>query len=137
MPHLTVLYTANLEQTPGVDLDRLCRNLADAMLAVRDEKDQAVFPVGGVRVLAYPSIHYAVADGKRDYLFIYMNLRMGRGRSELAQQRAGNAILAAAKADLAAAFEQQHIGLTVQVDEGPEVFDARHSTIHPLFRKEP
>jgi len=29
----------------------------------------------------------------------------------------------------------RHIGLTVQVDVGAEVFDAKHSTLHPLFQK--
>jgi 5-carboxymethyl-2-hydroxymuconate isomerase len=32
-------------------------------------------------------------------------------------------------------FASRYIGLTLQVDEGQEVFDAKHSTIHPLFRK--
>ena len=30
-------------------------------------------------------------------------------------------------------FDKRHIGITLQVDEGPEVFDAKHSNIHPLF----
>ena len=38
MPHLVILYTPNLE--PKTDLTALCRALADAMLAVRDEGDQ-------------------------------------------------------------------------------------------------
>jgi 5-carboxymethyl-2-hydroxymuconate isomerase len=29
----------------------------------------------------------------------------------------------------------EHMGLTVQIDEGHEVFDAKHSTLHPLFNK--
>jgi 5-carboxymethyl-2-hydroxymuconate isomerase len=28
-----------------------------------------------------------------------------------------------------------HLGLTVQVDVGSEVFDAKHSTLHPLFNQ--
>ena len=27
------------------------------------------------------------------------------------------------------------VGVTLQIDEGPEVFDARLSNIHPLFTK--
>jgi 5-carboxymethyl-2-hydroxymuconate isomerase len=134
MPHLTLLYTRNLDSDPTVDLDGLCRRLADAMLAVRDEEDRQVFPTGGVRVLAFPAAHSAVADGKHDYAFLYLNLRMGRGRSPAVQQRAGQAISAAARAALAPLFEKRYVGLTVQVDEGPEVFDGKHSTIHPLFR---
>ena len=134
MPHLVVLYTGNLDAE--TNMKALCRNLADAMLAVRDERAQQVYPTGGVRVLAYPATHYAVADGQRDYAFVYLNLRMGRGRSEAVKQRAGEALLAAAKAHFEPLFATRYIGLTLQIDEGQEVFDAKHSTIHPLFRKD-
>jgi len=134
MPHLVVLYTGNLETE--LDMKGLCRSLADTLLAVRDERAQPVFPTGGVRVLAYPAAHYTVADGQRDYAFVYLNLRMGRGRSEAAKQRAGEALLAAAKAHLQPLFAKRYLGLTLQIDEGQEVFDGKHSTIHPLFRKE-
>jgi 5-carboxymethyl-2-hydroxymuconate isomerase len=134
MPHLVVLYTGNLETE--LDMKALCRSLADTLLAVRDERAQPVFPTGGVRVLAYPAAHYAVADGERDYAFVYLNLRMARGRSEAEKQRAGEALLAAAKAHLQPLFAKRYLGLTLQIDEGQEVFDGKHSTIHPLFRKE-
>ena len=133
MPHLIVLYSANLESE--TDMSALCRRLADAMLTVQDEQGQQVFPTGGVRVFAYPASHYAVADGQRDYAFVYLNLRMGRGRTAAIKQRAGETVLAAAKAHFEPLFATRYIGLTLQVDEGQEVFDAKHSTIHPLFRK--
>src|SRR5215472_1087837 len=132
MPHLVVLYTGNL--AAHTDMNALCRRLADAMLGVRDERAQQVYPTGGVRVLAYPAQHYAVADGQHDYAFVYLNLRMGRGRSAAVKQQAGEALLAAARAHLEPLFASRYLGLTVQVDEGQEVFDAKHSSIHPLFR---
>ena len=135
MPHLVILYTSNLE--PDADIGALCRLMADTMLAVRDEAGQQVFPTGGTRVLAYPATHFAVADGKGDYAFVYLNLRMGRGRSSATHQHIGQALLASAQAHFAAVFEQRHIGVTLQVDEGPEVFDAKHSPLHPLFQKAP
>jgi 5-carboxymethyl-2-hydroxymuconate isomerase len=133
MPHLVILYTDNLE--PETDMSALCRRLADAMLTVRDENSQQVYPTGGVRVFAYPASHYAVADGQRDYAFVYLNLRMGRGRSAAVKQRAGETLLEAVKAHFEPLFAKRYIGLTLQIDEGQEVFDAKHSTIHPLFRK--
>jgi len=65
---------------------------------------------------------------------VYLNLRMGRGRSGPVKQRAGEVLLAAAKAHFAPLFATSHIGITLQIDEGQEVFDAKHSTIHALFR---
>jgi 5-carboxymethyl-2-hydroxymuconate isomerase len=133
MPHLTILYTPDLESLS--DISDLCRKLADTMLAQRDEAGAAVFPPGGVRVLAYPAAHSAVADGRRDYSFAYLNLRMGRGRSELVRKQAGDALAATARSHFGELFEQRPLGVTIQIDEGAEVYDAKHSTIHPLFAK--
>ena len=142
MPHLVILYTPNLDAE--TDLSVLCRALADTMLGLKDETNKPVFPPGGVRVLAYPAAHNAVADGgaagraaggSGDYAFAYLNLRMGRGRSEAVRQQAGEAISATAQAHFAPLFAKRALGLTVQVDEGLEVFDAKHSSLHPLFQK--
>jgi 5-carboxymethyl-2-hydroxymuconate isomerase len=134
MPHLVVLYTPNLEA--GADISGLCRKLADAMLAVRDEEGQQVFPTGGTRVLAFAANHYAVADSQRDYAFVYLNLRMAAGRSAATQQRSGDAVAAIARAHFEALMKERLVGITVQVDcNGQQVFDAKHSNIHPLFAK--
>ena len=131
MPHLVILYTPQLDAE--TDMTALCRTLADTMLALRDEAGKQVFPTGGTRVLAYPAAHHAVADGQRDYAFAYLNIRMARGRSDAVKKQAGDALLAAAKSHLAPVFERRLLGLTLQIDEGAEVFDGKLSTIHPLF----
>ena len=142
MPHLVILYTGQLDQE--VEMKALCRHLADAMLTVRDEDGKPVFPTGGVRVLAYPAAHHAVADGGAagqaaggtgDYAFAYLNVRMARGRSAATQQRAGDTLLAVAQAFFAPVMARRHIGITLQIDEGHEVFDAKLSNLHPLFNK--
>ncbi|NDY92482.1 5-carboxymethyl-2-hydroxymuconate isomerase [Ideonella livida] len=147
MPHLVILYTANLDRPVaegGSDLGALCRALADTLLAARDEDGRAVFPPGGVRVLAYPAAHWAVADGGAagqaagqggDYAFAYLNLRMGRGRSAAVHRAVGQALEATAQAHFAPLLATRPIGVTLQIDEGPEVFDAKHSSLHPLFKK--
>ncbi len=156
MPHLVILYTGQLDAE--VNMTPLCRQLADAMLTVQDEAGQQVFPTGGTRVLAYPAAHYAVADGGAagraaaasvpstvtstdpgtdpgDYAFVYLNLRMGRGRTEATQQRAGQALLSVVQSFFAPVMARRHIGITLQIDVGAEVFDAKHSNLHPLFNK--
>ena len=134
MPHLVILYTPNLDA--ATDMTALCRALADTMLAVQDESGQQVFPTGGTRVLAYPAAHYAVADGQRDYAFVYLNLRMGTGRTDATKKRAGDAILARAAAHFDSIMKERLVGITVQVDESPgQVYDGKHSNLHPLFQK--
>ena len=142
MPHLVILYTANLDAE--TDMTALCRSLADTMLAAHDDAGQQVFPPGGTRVLAYPAPHYAVSDGGAagraaggagDYAFVYLNLRMAQGRSPATHKRVGDALLMATKAHFQPVFHTRHIGVTLQIDEGDEVFDAKHSNLHPLFKK--
>jgi len=133
MPHVVILYTPNLEAE--TDMTALCRALAGAMQSVRDEAGKPVFPTGGIRVLAYPAAHFAVADGSGNFGFCWLNLRMGRGRSAAVQQAAGEALTDAARAHFAPLLGQRHLGLTLQVDEGPEVFDAKFGNLHDLFRK--
>jgi 5-carboxymethyl-2-hydroxymuconate isomerase len=148
MPHLVIYYTANLDHE--TDMTALCRSLADTMLGIQDEQQKQVFPTGGTRVLAFPAPHYAVADGGAagraaqthtgtasgdagDYAFVYLNLRMGRGRTSAIHKMVGDALLLATKTHFQPVFIQRHIGITLQIDEGQEVFDAKHSNLHPLF----
>jgi 5-carboxymethyl-2-hydroxymuconate isomerase len=133
MPHLVILYTGQLDAE--TDMTALCRGLADTMLGVHDDAGGQVCPTGGTRVLAYPAAHHAVADGTRDYAFVYLNLRMARGRSDNVKKRAGEALLEVAKAHFAPLLATRHIGVTLQIDEGMEVFNAKHGNIHPLFTK--
>ena len=132
MPHLVILYTPNLETK--IDMGKLCRSLADTMLTQLDEAGRQVFPTGGTRVLAYPAAHYAVADGKRDYGFVYLNLRMGAGRSDAIKKEAGRALIDCARAFFDPVLDNNLLGLTLQIDEGTQVFDGKLGNLHPLFQ---
>ncbi|WJD72320.1 5-carboxymethyl-2-hydroxymuconate isomerase [Pseudomonas asiatica] len=134
MPHLVLLYTPDLEAE--ADIPGLCRALADCMLEQRDDTGKAVFPTGGTRVLAYPAAHCAVADGQGNYGFLYANLRMGTGRSAGVHKAVGDSLLKVLKERLGALLEQRPIGLTLQIDESQaQVYDAKHSSLHPLFNR--
>lgn len=132
MPHLVIYYTGQLDEL--TDMTVLCRALADTMQLQRDETGKPVFPTGGIRVLAYPAAHWAVADGQGDYGFVYLNLRMGRGRSEAVHKAVGEALSAVAREHFATLIASRPVGVTLQIDVGPEVFDAKHSSLHPLFK---
>ena len=134
MPHCVILYTPNIDAK--TDVPALCRKLADTMLTIRDEAGKQVFPTGGTRVPAYPAAHYAVADGEEDYAFVYINVRMGTGRSDAVKKNAGDTLLEVVKRHFAPVFDSSLIGITLQIDESPgQVYDAKHSTLHPLFNK--
>ncbi|MFT0182763.1 5-carboxymethyl-2-hydroxymuconate isomerase [Pseudomonas benzopyrenica] len=133
MPHLTLLYSPDLEGT--AELPALCRALADTLLAQRDPAGKAIFPIGGVRVLAYPAAHAAIADGQGDYGFLYANLRVGAGRAPELHRQVGDALLATLEQHLSALLERRPVGITLQIDESPgQVYEGKRSSLHPLFR---
>jgi 5-carboxymethyl-2-hydroxymuconate isomerase len=131
MPHIVIHYTAPL--AAETDFSRLCRGLADAMLAQRDEAGKPVFPPGGVRVYAVAAEHHAVGDGAYDDAFVYLNLRMARGRSPAVVQRVGAALAEVTRAHFAPLLATRPLGLTFQVDEGAEVFDAKLGNLHARY----
>ena len=60
---------------------------------------------------------------------------MASGRSDAIKQQVGQAVLAALKSHVAPLLERLHVGFTLQIDEGHEVFDAKLSSLHPLFNR--
>jgi 5-carboxymethyl-2-hydroxymuconate isomerase len=135
MPHVVIQYSANLET--GVDMPALCRDIAAVLIAQKDEAGGPLFPPGGTRVLAYPAQVYAVADGKGDYGFCYINIRVAEGRTQASLKKSGDAVLAKVQSRFADRFAKDLVGVTIQIDEsGPgQVYDAKHNNLHPLFNK--
>jgi 5-carboxymethyl-2-hydroxymuconate isomerase len=76
-----------------------------------------------------------VADGSGDHGFLYFNLRMAQGRGAAVHQAVGEALRDTARAHLAPLLQDRHLGLTLQIDEGREVFDAKFGNLHALFNK--
>jgi 5-carboxymethyl-2-hydroxymuconate isomerase len=137
MPHIVIHYTPNLESQSN--MGTLCRSLADAMLSVQDE-GKPVFPIGGTRVFAHPAAHFAVAQGTppsgKQFGFVYVSLRMAKGRSAQVHEAVGAAVSQAIKQHFAALLEKHLVGVTFQIDEGHEVFDLKYSSLHPYFQKD-
>jgi 5-carboxymethyl-2-hydroxymuconate isomerase len=132
MPHVVIHYTPNIE----ADMDALCRELADSLVEQKDEGGGPLFPPGGTRVMAYPAAHYAVADGRQDYAFVYINVKIASGRSEASKTRAGDAMMEKVRARFAGLFAKRLIGITLQIEESPgQVYDGKHNNLHPLFGK--
>ena len=122
MPHLTIEYSENLEE--NLDLSAFCAALRDAMVAT------GIFPLGGIRVRAFPCRTYVIADGDLRYAYMNMICRVGRGRDEATRSAAAEVIYAAAESFLQEAVTQP-IALSLDFDELPEVTSLkRFNTIH-------
>ena len=121
----------------------LCRKAGRHHAGVRDEQGQTGVPHrrhararvpggalrGGGRRLG------RLRSGRRWQLrLLSSNLRMAKAAAPPVHEARGQAVEAATKAHFAEHLATRHIGITLQIDEGHEVFDAKNSSLHPLFQ---
>lgn len=126
MPHLTIDYSANVEQ--HVDIDGFCKAMHAAMVAA------GLFELGGIRVRALCAQHYVVADGDPRNAYVHMSLRIGAGRTLEQRKHAGAAIFEAARDFLDGLFETPHFALSLAMDELDPDLNWKKNSMHARLR---
>lgn len=122
MPHLTIEYSANLEDE--VEMSEFCAAMRDAMIAT------GIFPLGGIRVRAFACNTYVIADGDPAYAYVHMTCRVGHGRAEDVRLDAATVIYDAAEAFLHARVTRP-LAISLDLDElDPATSLKRYNTIH-------
>jgi 5-carboxymethyl-2-hydroxymuconate isomerase len=132
MAHLTLEYSANLRA--GGDFGGLCAKLAACMAAQRDG-DQAIFPIGGIRVRATACEDYCIADGAPDAGFVHAILKMGAGRSEAVRKATCAALFEVLEQHFASQFATQGLALSLEASEFSEAGTWKHNNLHARFKK--
>lgn len=92
MPHLTIEYSANVGAS--VDMAAFCRTMRDAMM------ETGIFPLGGIRVRAFPCEIYVIADDDPSMGYLNMICRIGAGREEKVRLAAAEQLYEAAEKHL-------------------------------------
>ena len=114
MPHLAIEYSSNLESV--VDVSSFCDCLRRAAVEIE------AFPLAGVRVRAFATDHYSIADGNQNHGFIDISIRLRGGRSLEVRKAATEQIFEAAKAFLAPVMATLSIALSLEMrDIDPEL----------------
>ena len=126
MPHLTIEYSANLENHS--DIAGLCLALHRAM------GDTGMFELGAIRVRAVHCTDYAIADLLPENMFADLRLRIGAGRTQDEKHRAGETIFAAASLYFARLFAAPHFALTLDIVETDVMVNWKKNAIHPRLR---
>lgn len=126
MPHFTMEYSANLDET--VDFDGLCKAVHATILS------RGLFELGAVRVRALRAEAYAVADLLPENGFIDMSFRIGKGRSPEEKKQTGEAIFATVTDFLAPLFQTPHFALTLEIREIDAELSWKKNAIHPRLR---
>ena len=122
MPHLTIEYSANIEA--AVDMAAFCRAMRDAMAGT------GVFPLGGIRVRAFPCGTYVIADGDPSLGYLHMICRVGAGRDEATRLKAAEHLYDAAEEFLKPLISFP-FALSLDLDElHPVTSLKRFNTIH-------
>ena len=123
MPHLKIEYTPNIEAQ--AQMGALCKKRACTLVEMEDGHGRSLFPFDGTRVLMYPAVHFAVADGEQDKAFVYLNLRIAPGRNAEQVKSAGEALLAVTREHLGPLVAQRPLRVTLHIDVGNPVYEGK------------
>ncbi len=128
MPHFSIEYSANLDAR--VDMAEVCEVVRKAA------SETGIFPIGGIRVRAIRCEHYAIADGKPDYGFLAMLLRLGEGRDLPARQKAGAHVFKALSAHLDPIFASSKFALSFDMQINDAATSWKRNNIHDALKAE-
>ncbi|MBR0872220.1 5-carboxymethyl-2-hydroxymuconate Delta-isomerase [Bradyrhizobium tropiciagri] len=128
MPHFTLEYSANLD---GI-LD-----MGETVEVVRKAAvETGIFPLGGIRVRAVRCEHYAIADGRGNYGFLDMVLRLGEGRDLATRKTAGEHIFRKLSAHLDPAFAKSKFALSFDMQINDKETSWKRNNIHDALKVE-
>jgi 5-carboxymethyl-2-hydroxymuconate isomerase len=128
MPHFTIEYSANLEGR--VDIAAVVELVRNAAVQT------GIFPLGGIRVRAIKCEHYAIADGRRNYGFLDMVLRLGEGRDLPTRKQAGEHIFKTLSAYLDPVFANSKFALSFDMQINDKETSWKRNNIHDTLKVE-
>ena len=128
MPHFTIEYSANLDSR--LDIGAVCEVVRKAAA------ETGVFPVGGIRVRAVRCEHYAIADGRKDYGFLAMLLRLGEGRDLATRKTAGEHVFRVLSSHLDPVFASSKFALSFDMQINDKDTSWKRNNIHEALKAE-
>jgi 5-carboxymethyl-2-hydroxymuconate isomerase len=98
--------------------------------------ETGIFPLGGIRVRAIKCEHYAIADGRSNYGFLDMVLRLGEGRDLPTRQKAGEHVFKALSAHLDPVFANSKFALSFDMQINDKETSWKRNNIHDALKVE-
>jgi len=128
VPHFTLEYSANLD-------DRV--DMAEVVEIVRRAAvETGIFPLGGIRVRAVRCEHYAIADGRPEFGFLDMVLRLGEGRDLAARKKAGDHIFNTLSRYLDPVFANSKFAVSFDMQINDKETSWKRNNIHEALKAE-
>ncbi|WP_434523970.1 5-carboxymethyl-2-hydroxymuconate Delta-isomerase [Photorhabdus asymbiotica] len=128
MPHFYAECTENIREQ--ANLPELFSKVNQALA------ETGIFPLGGIRSRAIWLDTWHMADGKHDYAFVHMTLKIGAGRSLESRQQVGEMLFTLIKEHFASLMARQYLALSFTMEELDPVLNYKQNNVHALFRKE-
>ncbi|AFM58352.1 5-carboxymethyl-2-hydroxymuconate Delta-isomerase [Enterobacter cloacae subsp. cloacae] len=125
MPHFIAECTDNIREQ--ADLPGLFAKVNEALAAT------GIFPLGGIRSRAHWLDTWQMADGKQDYAFVHMTLKIGAGRSLESREAVGEMLFALIKAHFADLMAARYLALSFELDELHPTLNYKQNNVHALF----
>ncbi|MEG5636369.1 5-carboxymethyl-2-hydroxymuconate Delta-isomerase [Enterobacter bugandensis] len=126
MPHFIAECTDNIRQQ--ADLPGLFAKVNEALAAT------GIFPIGGIRSRAHWLDTWQMADGKHDYAFVHMTLKIGAGRSLESREEVGEMLFALIKTHFAALMAERYLALSFAMEELDATLNYKQNNVHALFK---
>ncbi|HBC2538787.1 5-carboxymethyl-2-hydroxymuconate Delta-isomerase [Enterobacter cloacae] len=126
MPHFIAECTDNIREQ--ADLPGLFAKVNEALAAT------GIFPIGGIRSRAHWLDTWQMADGKQDYAFVHMTLKIGAGRSQESREAVGEMLFALIKAHFANLMAARYLALSFELDELHPTLNYKQNNVHALFK---
>ncbi len=98
--------------------------------------ETGIFPLGGIRVRAIRCEHYAIADGKKDYGFLDMVLRLGEGRDLATRKKSGEHVFRALSEHLDPLFKTSKFALSFDMQINDKETSFKRNNIHEALKAE-
>jgi 5-carboxymethyl-2-hydroxymuconate isomerase len=127
MPHLTIEYSANIEN--AIELDGLLDRLYETALAT------GVFPIGGIRVRALRVDRYRIGDCAPENAFVHVTAQVGHGRSLDVLERAGRQLFEALTQHLKALYDRSPLAISLNIQEFHPVLNFKQNNLHEHVKR--
>ena len=126
MPHFIAECTDNIREQ--ADLPGLFAKVNEALAAT------GIFQLGGIRSRAHWLDTWQMADGKHDYAFVHMTLKIGAGRSLESREAVGEMLFALIKTHFAELMVARYLALSFELDELHPTLNYKQNNVHALFK---
>ncbi|MBN4865720.1 MULTISPECIES: 5-carboxymethyl-2-hydroxymuconate Delta-isomerase [Providencia] len=126
MPHFYAECTENIREE--AKLPELFAKVNEALAGT------GIFPLGGIRSRAIWLDTWQMADGKHDYAFVHMTLKIGAGRSLDDRQKTGEMLFDLIKAHFADLTAKRLLALSFTMEELDPILNYKQNNVHTLFK---